>query len=532
MTEQLIVFILLLFGVALLSVVADKTKISYPILLVLAGLVIWLIPGMPLLEMNPDVVFFIFLPPLLYSAAWQTSWNDFWNWKRSIFLLAFGLVIFTSTVVAYVSVHLIPGFTLALGFLLGGIISPPDAVAATSVMQGLKVPKRVSTILEGESLINDASSLIIYRFAIAAILTSTFSFGQAAGQFVLVSIMGIVVGLAIANILYVIHRFLPTTPSVDTAITLISPYLCYLAAEHFHFSGVLSVVSAGLFLSWRAGEIFNYQARIQAINTWNSIIFILNGVVFILIGLQLPVIRENLDGFTLQMEIFFGVTISLLIMLLRMVWIFPGAYLPVLLSKRIRTTEPMPNWRGVIIGGWSGMRGVVSLAAALALPLTTTGGQAFPYRNTILFITFCVILMTLVVQGLSLPFLIKWLHIKSTDNEAEEEKKLRIQLSYNAIEFIESNYAQEDATRDALHHIKTKYEKRVDHVNRRMLTADLSHHSEDVFREFNKLQLQMINFERKEIKKLRRHNEFPEEVLRKIEFELDLEEASLRNFVQ
>lgn len=531
MTDHLIVFALLLFGVSLLSVVADKLRISYPILLVIAGLVIWIIPGMPLMVLNPDIVFFIFLPPLLYSAAWQTSWNEFWKWKRSIFLLAFGLVIFTSVVVAYVSVHLIPGFTLALGFLLGGIISPPDAIAATSVFKNLHVPKRLSTILEGESLINDASSLIIYRFAIAAVLTGTFSLGSATGSFVIVSVMGVVVGLVIANILYVVHRFIPTTPSVDTAITLISPYLCYLIAEHFHFSGVLSVVSAGLFLSWRSGDIFNYQTRLQATSAWESIIFIMNGMVFVLIGLQMPQVIRDLDGFTLSEAISFGLIISLVVMVVRMLWIFPGAYLPYLFVKGLRKIEQPPNWRAVVIGGWSGMRGVVSLAAALALPLTITDGSAFPYRNTILFITFSVILMTLVVQGITLPLLIRLFHLREGHSHEEEEKNLRTHLSYTAIEHIESNYAQEDATRDALHHIKTKYEKRIDFINKKMLTVDLTSHSTAVFVEFNKVQLQMINFERKEIRTLRRKNQFSEEVLRKIEYELDLEEAALRNAV-
>ncbi len=529
MTDQIIVFLFLLFCVCLLAIVAEKIKVPYPILLVLAGLMIWLIPGMPIIELNPDIVFFIFLPPLLYSAAWQTSWNDFWKWRRAIFLLAFGLVIATSTIVAYVSVYLIPGFTLALGFLLGGIISPPDAVAATSVMKGLKVPKRLSVILEGESLINDASSLIIYRFALVAFLTGTFSFSNASGQFVIVSVMGVVIGLAIANVLYITHRFLPTTPSIDTAITLLSPYLCYLAAEHFHFSGVLSVVSAGLFLSWRSDEIFKFDSRIQAYAVWQAMVFILNGVVFILIGLQLPVIINDLDGFTFGQAISFGIIISLLVMVVRMAWIFPASYLP-LISKRIRTSEPIPNWKSVALGGWAGMRGVVSLAAALALPLTLGDGSHFHFRNTILFITFCVILMTLVVQGLTLPFLIKWFKIPDSEGIEEQEKKLRTYLSYAAIEFIESNYAQEDATRDALHHIKTKFERQIDQIQRRMLTADLTRHSEDVFREFNKLQLHMINFERREIKTLRRKNQYPEEVLRKLEYELDLEEASLTNF--
>src|SRR5436190_13061789 len=347
MTEQLIVFVFLLFCVSLLAVVADKIKIPYPILLVITGLVIWMIPGMPVLEMNPDVVFFIFLPPLLYNAAWQTSWNDFWKWKRAILLLAFGLVIFTSTVVAYFSVWLIPGFTLALGFLLGGIISPPDAVAATSVMANLRVPKRLATILEGESLINDASSLIIYRFAIVAILTGSFSLANATTQFGLVAIMGVAIGLIIANLLYIVHRYVPTTPSVDTALTLISPYFCYLAAEYYHFSGVLSVVSAGLFLSWRSGDIFNFETRIQAISVWETLTFVLNGVVFVLIGLQLPLIIKNLDGFTLGQAIVFGVVISLLVMVMRMIWIFPGTYLP-RLFKKIREAEPKPSYKAVI----------------------------------------------------------------------------------------------------------------------------------------------------------------------------------------
>jgi len=530
MTEQLIVFTFLLFCVSLLAIVADKIRVPYPILLVLAGLMIWLIPGMPKIELNPDIVFFVFLPPLLYSAAWQTSWNDFWKWKRSILLLAIGLVIFTSTVVAYFSVYLIPGFTLALGFLLGGIISPPDAVAATSVMEGLKVPKRLSTILEGESLINDASSLIIYRFAIAAILTGVFSFGTASGQFVIVSLMGIVIGIGIANVLYIVHRFLPTTPSIDTAITLISPYFCYLAAEYFHFSGVLSVVSAGLFLSWRSDEIFKFDSRIQAYSVWEALIFILNGIVFILIGLQLPLIINDLDGFGLGQAIGFGVLISLLVMVVRIAWVFPATYLPSIISKKIKATEGTPPWKSVMLAGWSGMRGVVSLAAALALPLTITNGQPFPFRNTILFITFCVILMTLVVQGLTLPLLIKWFKIPDSENPAEQEKNLRMYLSYAAIEFIESNYAQEDATRDALHHIKTKFERQIDQIHRRMLTADMTRHSEEVFIEYNKLQIHMINFERREIKSMRRKNQYPEEIMRKIEYELDLEEASLRNF--
>ena len=251
LADQILVVISLLFGIAMLTMLSEKLQVSYPILLVISGLLISLIPGMPSLRLQPDLVFLIFLPPLLYAAAWNTSWTDFWKMRRAIALLSFGLVFFTSAAVALVSHAIIPDFTLAFGFLLGGIVSPPDAVAATSVLQGLKVPRRVVTILEGESLVNDASSLIVFRFALAAIITGQFTFADASRQFALVAGMGIVIGLVIAYLVYLIHRFFPTTASIDAALTLITPYTMYITAEHFHFSGVLSVVSGGLFLTYR-----------------------------------------------------------------------------------------------------------------------------------------------------------------------------------------------------------------------------------------------------------------------------------------
>jgi NhaP-type Na+/H+ or K+/H+ antiporter len=260
---------------------AQKIKIAYPIFLVVAGLVISFIPGIPIIKLKPDLVFLIFLPPLPYEAAWYTSWKDFWKWKRPISLLAFGLVFFTSTLVAYFSNNIIPSFTLALGFLLGGIISPPDAVAATTVLKGLEVPKRVLTTLEGESLVNDASSLIVFRFALAAILTGTFSFQAAAGQFILVATMGVVVGLAGAHIMYFIHRFLPTTPAIDVALTVMTPYILFLTAEQFHFSGVMAVVSGGLFLSYRSHKVFSTATtRINMLGVWTTMIFVMNAVNF------------------------------------------------------------------------------------------------------------------------------------------------------------------------------------------------------------------------------------------------------------
>ena len=311
-------------------------------------------------------------------------------------------MIFTSAGVAFVSNLIIPGFSLAFGFLLGGIISPPDAVAATSVLKDLRVPNRVLTVLEGESLVNDATSLIVFRFALAAILTGQFHFGKAAGSFALVVIAGIAIGVAIGFIFYLIHKYFPTTASIDAAITLITPFVMYITAEYFHFSGVLAVVSGGLFLSYRSTKIFNYETRLQAAGLWETLVFLLNGLVFILIGLQLPGIINGLGNYSIGEAILYGIIISFVTILIRLIWIFPSAYLPRLLFKSIRRSEPDPGWRSVFLVGWSGMRGVVSLASALAIPLLLEDGSPFPHRNLILFITFIVILVTLVLQGLSL----------------------------------------------------------------------------------------------------------------------------------
>ncbi|HEY4155243.1 MAG TPA: Na+/H+ antiporter, partial [Puia sp.] len=443
--ESLLLILSLLFAVSMLTILSKKLHISYPIFLVISGLLIGFIPGIPAVSLDPDFVFLIFLPPLLYAAAWNTSWKDFWEQRRNISLLAFGLVIFTSAAIAFLSHAMIPGFSLALGFLLGGIISPPDAVAASSVLEELKIPKRIVTILEGESLINDASSLIVFRFALLAVITGEFTFWKATGDFFLVGGLGIVTGLGIAYIIYNIHRLLPTSPSVDTALTLISPYLMYIAAEHFHYSGVMAVVSGGLFLSFRSHIIFTYNSRIQIYSFWETLNFLLNGMVFILIGLQLPQIVGGLNEYSLSTVIFYAVVISLVTIIIRIIWVFPGAYIPRLLSRKIRIGENRPPWKSVFLVAWSGMRGVVSLAAALAVPLTLSGGKAFPQRDLILFITFIVILFTLVLQGLSLPWLIRVLKIGDAgeDQTAEQEAAIRLRLAWAALNHMQNHYSGE-----------------------------------------------------------------------------------------
>lgn len=513
----------------MLSMLSEKLRISYPIFLVLAGLLISIIPGIPHLSLNPDMVFLIFLPPLLFEASWNTSWHEFLFFRRPIGMLAFGLVILTACVVAVISSMMIPGFTLALGFLLGGIISPPDAVAATSVLKELRIPKTVVTILEGESLVNDASSLIVFRVALASILTGQFVLWKAGVDFLLVSSLGVLTGLVIAHIIYAIYRFLPTTASIDTAISLISPYLMYITAEHFHYSGVLSVVSGGLFLSFRSADIFSYSSRLQVQGVWNTLAFLLNGVVFIMIGLQLPDIVSGLEGeYALSSAIGYGVVISAAAIVLRMLWVFPGAYMPRLLSKKVKKREQRPGWKSVFILGWSGMRGVVSLASALAIPFTLGGGGPFPHRNLILFITFTVILITLVLQGLSLPLLIRYLKIEVHENEAEQEQAIRLRLATSTLEYLQSEYTQEVSSIDAYARIKERYERMIEIASKKLAQEESEEDRSFGLPKYRKMLLDLVAVRRKELAKMHHEKEYTDRLIRKKQNELDLEEARLR----
>ena len=531
MHYTLLQFLILLSVAFLLIMLAQKVKISYPIFLVIAGLGISYIPGIPAMSIDPEVIFLIFLPPLLYEAAWYTSWNDFWRWRRPISLLAFGLVIITSLAVAFLTSSMIPGFTLAMGFLLGGIVSPPDAIAATSVLKNIKVPKRITTILEGESLVNDASSLIVLRFALAAVITGQFSFSDAAGDFLLSTVVGIVIGLAVAHILYLIHRFLPTTPSIDAAITLISPYFMYLAAEQFHFSGVMAVVSGGLFLSYQSHEIFvDGQSRLQAINVWATLAIILNAFVFILIGLELPVIMSGLKGYSLWEATKYGLIISALVIVLRIAWIYPVAFIPRWLSKKVRGKEAHPGWKGPLIIGWAGMRGVVSLAAALSLPITTAALINFPHRNLIIFITFVVILVTLVFQGLTLPLIIKAIHIREIDPlvpEEQQEATINQRLLQVSLNRLKEHYPNELEAIGLVNALKDSLENSLNHVSRRLESMECEAIDQAEMEVYNHILKDMYRIQRQELHKIRKEKAFSDEVIRKQEMQIDLSDTKI-----
>ncbi|NML35781.1 Na+/H+ antiporter [Chitinophaga sp. G-6-1-13] len=527
MHHSLLLILTLLFVVFMLVMLGQRLKISYPIFLVLAGLGIGFIPGLPKIEIDPDLVFTIFLPPLLYEAAWYTSWNDFWKWKRPIMMLAFGAVIFTSCIIAYVSHSMIPGFTLALGFLLGGIISPPDSVAATSVLKHLKVPKRAMTVLEGESLINDASSLIVFRFAALAVVSGQFVMHQAVGDFFLSAGMGILIGLAVANIMYAIHRWLPTTPSIDSALTLMTPYFIYLAAEQFHFSGVLAVVSGGLFLSYRSHAIFPDGAtRMQMLGVWSTLIFVLNGIIFMLIGLELPTIVHALGDYSIGDAIRYGLVIAFLTILVRLIWVYPGAFIPRMLSKKIRTQESSPGWKGPLVVGWAGMRGVVSLASALSVPLL------FPHRNLIVFITFIVILVTLVFQGLTLPWLIKLIKVGEIDDitpQAEQEAGMRLAMMKVALQRLEEKYAFEIKDNELVGFLKKDLEHNINSTSARLESLECDDTEKTEVELYHTVLMDIYAQQRQELFRLRQHNTFSDEVIRSQEMQLDLDEMKIKH---
>lgn len=530
MHEQLLLILGLLLIVMLLVMLAQRIKIAYPIFLVLAGLGISFIPGVPVLRLDPEIIFLIFLPPLLYEAAWYTSWNDFWKWKRTIGLLAFGLVFLTSLVVAFASQALIPGFTLALGFLLGGIVSPPDAVAATTVLKGLKVPKRTIAILEGESLINDASSLIVFRFALAAVMTGVFSMQEATGQFFLVAGMGVVVGIAGAHVFYAIHRFLPTTPAIDAALTVITPYILFLSAEHFHFSGVMAVVSGGLFMSFRAHEIFKTgTTRVNMLGVWNTLIFVMNALVFVLIGLELPDIIHGLGETSLAEGIKYGLIISAIVIVVRMLWIYPVAHIPRLLSKNIRK-DPTPGWKNPLIIGWAGMRGVVSLATALSIPVMMNGQAEFPMRNLILFITFVVIFVTLVFQGLTLPLIIRLIRIEEIDiiqPSHEQQAGIQIRLDKLALNTLQEKYQKNINRNNLVENFKNTIENDIKLHKNHLSSIEMCTNRQNDLREYHEIMLDIFALQRKELFTMKREKLYSDDEIRKAESQLDLNELKI-----
>lgn len=530
-TIEVIIFLLVVLVV--FSAIVDRLKIPQSIMLVVAGLAIGFTPQLPDVALSPDTVFLIFLPPLLFTAALKLSWHDVKAEKGAIISLATGLVFFTTLAIAVIAHYFIPGFSWQLAFILGAIISPPDAMAAMSVTKGLNLNKRVITILEGESLLNDASALVAYRYAIAGIVTGGFVFWKASLQFVWVALGGLLIGLAIGwSVLWALKR-IKDNVTLEVALTILTPYTAYLLAEHFHLSGVLAVVAAGLFMSFQAPEAFSYKTRIQTNNFWNTIEFLLNGFVFILIGMQLPGILASIEKHSLVEAVGNGLLITGVAIFVRILWVFPGAYIPVLLSRQGLKEARKIDWRYVAIIAWTGMRGVVSLAAALAVPLTLANGEEFPKRNMILFITFFVIFFTLVIQGLSLPWLIRLLNIRSDDNRLrDEELKVRKILALQTVAFIDQELAKGETDEKVIRRLRNKYAARL------KLAGGISEQNQqggetainplvDLYTQYANLQKALLDFERALLVQIHKEDGASSSILKKLEDELDIEETRL-----
>jgi monovalent cation/hydrogen antiporter len=528
MHETFVQYIVLILIILALVMLANKIRIAYPIVLVIGGLLLSFVVSFSTITIDPQLVFFIFLPPLLYEAAWQVSWKEFWRWRRVIMSFAFPIVIITSCVVAFASYALIPGFTLALGFLLGGIVSPPDAVSATTIMRQVKVPRSLVSIIEGESLLNDASSLVVFRFALAAVITGQFHFGEAATDFLWVISAGVLIGLAVAILFYAIHRYLPTTPAIDTVLTLITPYAMYYAAEHFHFSGVLAVVSGGLLLSSKRQQMLTYQSRIQGVNVWTNLVFVLNGIIFFLIGLQLPTVTSGLGDTSLATAITYGLAISLVLIAARLLSTLGASVFTRLMSNIITVADANPGWKAPLISGWAGMRGVVSLAMALSIPLVINN-DPFPYRNLILFITFIVILVTLVLQGLTLPWIIKKVNLEDRFSPISEERQemiIQSKLAKYALQRLEEKHKHVWENNDQLKNLHARLEIDISILTRELQTME--HGAGESLRTYYDVYLDLLDHQRRLLKEMNRRSEFDEDIIRKYLSLLDMEEFKVR----
>ena len=521
--EAMVLLMCAVVGVVLLG---RRLRMPYPIALVIGGLCISLVPGLPLVRIKPDLVFLLFLPPLLYAAGWFTSWHDFKANLRPIFLLAVGLVLFTTCVVGVVLHTLIPAIPLAVAFAFGAIVSPPDAVAATAIAEQIRLPKRIVTVLEGESLVNDATGLVALRFALAAAASGSFSAGHAAVEFVWVAAGGLGLGLAVAMLFERVFRLIKEG-SLFITVSLLVPYLAYLPAERLHVSGVLAAVAAGIYGGWKGPELLSASTRLNAGAVWGLLVFLLNCILFILIGLQLPEIVGELGQYSTGQLIGYGALVSAVVILVRPLWVFPATWLPRLLSKRLQQHDPIPPWRHVLLVAWSGMRGVVSLAAALALPITFGDGRPLPQRSLVIFLTFCVILSTLVFQGLSLPLVVRWLGVKER-HESRPERDARLKLAHAALAHLNQIAQQNPRHEKALQQVTAHYQERIQDLNDDLAEVlGWSDHREHWIA-IRRLRLDSLEAERRELLKLRREHHLDEELMRQIEHELDLEETRLK----
>jgi monovalent cation/hydrogen antiporter len=536
----------LMAAVGALATVASRIGVPYPILLVLGGLGLAFVPGLPRAELDPEIIFLLFLPPLLFAGAYTASWRDLRENARAIGLLSIGLVLVTIVAVAVVA-HAVAGLSWAAAFVLGAVISPTDAIAATAIAQRLGVPRRVVTVLEGESLINDASGIVAYRITAAVAAGSVVFSPVAAGvQFVLGALGGVLVGVAVGWLTVRVLRILNDAP-VEAVVTLLAPFVAYVASEQGpaavwhglgasgepYFSGVLAAVVAGLYVGRHLPLVMSSTSRLNLNAVWNVLTFLLNGLAFILIGLQLPAIIGGLQPYTAPELALSAVTVSLAVILVRALWVFVVSYLPHVFFRGPREQDPYPPWRNVVVVSWAGMRGVVSLAAALALPLTVPGGGPFPDRDLILFLTFSVILATLVVQGLSLPLIIRSLGLTDDGVAAREETQARVAAAEAALLRLSELEVETWVREDTAGRVRELYGARRNRFLAQSQTRGTDGDDEQAWRvrslDYQRLIRELVRAQRQALLKLRDNNDIADEAFRRVERDLDLEEAQFES---
>ena len=519
------VILLLLIMVAVFAVIAHKLKVPYPIVLVLGGLAISFVPHMPRIPLEPSLVFLIFLPPLLYSSAWSTSWREFRRNLGVIGLLAFGLVGFTVWGVAEFSDHFITALDWKAGFLLGAVFSTTDAIAATSIARSVGLPKRIVDILEGESLMNDATGLLALEIGLSILVrgqTPTVAGGL--GRLLYLVVAGLGIGLVIGIVVSWIEKFVDNGP-VELVVSVVVPYAAYLAGEEIRASGVLAVVACGLYMSRQSATFFSPSVRIQVVGAWNALTFVLNGIVFVLIGLQLPYVMAAIHGeYGLATLLEYGAIFSVLLIVLRMVWVYPAVRIAAFVGRKKRSEEKDLNSREIFVIGWTGMRGVLALAAAISVPETLANGQPFGPRNLIVFLAFCVILVTLVLQGLSLPSLIRMLGLAGEKGMEPEERYARKVALKETLEFLKEKRIERGGQfSHAYDDLIDRYEHRLADIDEKV--ALRGGRRKETYRQMLALGEEAVKAERRTIIRLRDEGLISDDVLRTMEREMDLEET-------
>ena len=526
-TIQLLVGLLIV--ISIVAFISNRLKVPHSILLVIFGVALALVPGLPALELAPEFVLLIVLPPLIYSSAVAMSWKEFRFNLRPISLLAVGCVAFTAAAAA-AATHWLLGFPWAVGFVLGAIISPPDAVAPLSVARRMQLPRRLLVVLEGEGLANDATALILYRFAVAAVSLGVFSLGKAAETFAIIVVSEIAWGLVVGWLMLRVRRWV-RDPRIEITLSILTPFLAYWPPEYLGGSGVLATVTAGLYISWNGLRLISAATRLQGIFFWDLFIYLIEGMVFLVTGLQARTLTAGIHGYSFHDLVMSALIVCAVVIVARFVWMYPATYVPRWLSPSLARRDPSPPWQFPFALAFTGVRGIVSLAAALAIPLTIEGGAAFPNRDLILFLTFSVVLVTLVGQGLLLPTVIRALGLANAglrehDADRVQEFSARQQAVQAALARLESLAQERNLPAEVIDPLRARHNERLTHVKHRGDGDEAHHKLLDVHDE---IEFVLIEAERQQINELYRVGELADEARRRIERELDLREAHLIN---